>query len=229
MKTLSLALVVAVASCGGTKPAGPVSGTAEAGASIAPLDTLLAHLESMRPYVVAKGSGAECAAYTGDASAVIAKLAASTPEANAARASSSPDSLAQWQKAHATAIEKLIADVAVPVRNVTGCEPMDKDETWKKVSFGIVAVAQPAQPPAPVVKRRALMSELIATAPSVKTAADCTKLKADMMAKIGPITQEAEAMSPIEKFIDDKVWEEEDESRMKAEPAIVKVSELCGF
>jgi hypothetical protein len=193
------------------------------------MDSLLADLEQMRPFVVVHDGKPDCAAYTPAASAVVAKIAAGTTPANDTRTKAAPDAVAQWQTAHAAAIEKLISDVATPIRNVMDCEPMTKDDTWTRVSFGIVAVAQPTQPPAVVVKRRAILKEVLDAAAGIKSKDDCKAIE-DKMTAVGPaIEQETKAMSPIEEFVDDKVWEEEDEKQGTASPGWQNLGTYCGI
>jgi hypothetical protein len=230
MKTLSSVVVVALAACGGSSKPEAVSGRTEPGTvSMAPLDGVMADLEAMRPYVVVKDGNVDCTAYTAQASALVTKLAGGTPQANSARTSASPDVVAAWQRAHASAIEKLLTDVVTPVRNQTACEPMQKDQTWHHVSFALVAVAQPAQPPAPVLERRALMEELLAASEKMASADDCKRVMQEMMTKHPQLDQAFKAMSPIDKFIDDKVWEEDEEAKAKADPRFQKLGEHCGF
>jgi hypothetical protein len=230
MKTLSSVLMVMLAACGGSAKPDTVSGKTEPGTvSLAPLDGILADLEAMRPFVVVKDGSVDCTAYTAQASALVTKLTGGTPQANSARTSARPEAVAEWQRAHAPAIEKLLTDVVTPVRNVTTCEAMQKDQAWHHVSFALVAVAQPAQPPAPVIERRALMEELLAAAEKMTSADDCKRVMQDMMTKHPQLDQAFEAMSPIEQFIDDKVWEEDEEAKAKADPRYQKLGEHCGF
>jgi hypothetical protein len=230
MNTRFFALLLAVGCGHSSSSPKPVSGTAEpAPAGTAPMDSLLADLEAMRPFVVVHDGKPDCAAYTPAASGVVAKIAAGTSAANDTRAKAAPDAVAQWQTAHAGAIEKLIAEVATPVRNVTDCEPMSKDETWTRVSFGIVAVAQPANPPPAVVHRRAVMKQMLDTAATIKSKDDCKPVVEQAQA-VGPtLEQELDKMTPIERFVDDKVWEEEDEKQGTSSPGMKNLETYCGF
>lgn len=229
MKILGSVLLCVVASCGGSSKSAPVSGKTEPGTvSMAPLDGVVADLEAMRPFVVVKDGKADCAAYSEQASAIVTKLAGGTPQANSARTSASADIVVEWQRAHAPAIEKLLADVVKPVRNVTGCEAMEKDKTWHHVSLALVAVAQPTQVPAPVLERRALLEEFLAKSDTLKTADDCKAMLEESMAKHPTLEQSFKSMSPIEQFVDDIVWEEEAEAKAKADPRFQKL-EICGF
>src|SRR5690242_14445406 len=123
MKALSSLMVVVVAGCGGSSKPTTVSGKTEPGTvSMAALDGIMADLEAMRPFVVVKAGNVDCAAYTAQASALVTKLAGGTPQANSVRTSASAEIVAEWQRAHAPAIEKLLTDVVTPVRNVTTCD-----------------------------------------------------------------------------------------------------------
>ena len=225
-----VAAVVFVVACGGKQSAPALEGKAEHGTSVAAMDTLLKQLEAMRPYVVV-AAGAEtpdCAAYTAEASTALAKVADSTAPAANARTQTAPDAVAAWQKAHASEIEKLIAEVATPVRSVTRCEAMEKDATWRKVSAAIVAVAQPSALPPAVTKRREAMTELAAAGAKLSSKDECPQVMEMMKSKFGDLEAAMKSMSPIEQFVDDAVWEEEDEKKAMNDAGFKKLFETCG-
>jgi hypothetical protein len=224
-----VAAVLFVVACGGKQKTDPsLEGKAEGGGTVAAMDTLLAQLEAMRAYVVIKADAPDCAAYTAEATTTLSKVADATAPAASARTATAPDAVAAWQKSHAPAIEKLIAEVATPVRSVTDCPAMEKDETWKKISIAIVAVAQPTTLPAPVVKRREALTELSTVGANISSPADCQKIGQTMQSKFGNLEAEMKQMTPIEQFVDDKVWEEEDEKRAMSDAGLKKLFETCG-
>ncbi len=223
-----VAAVVFMVACGGKQGGPALEGKAESAGTVAALDNLLTQLEAMRAYVVIKGDAADCAAYTAEATTSLAKVADATAPASNARTSTAPDAVTAWQQSHAPAIEKLIADVATPVRSTTGCEPMEKDQAWVKLSAAIVAVAQPTTLPGPVVKRREALTELSAVGAKISSPADCQQVGQQMQSKFGNLEAEMKTMSPIEQFVDDKVWEEEDEKRAMSDAGLKKLFETCG-
>lgn len=223
-----VAVLLMVVGCGGSQAPKPVEGKAETATTLAALDTQLAHLEGMRPYIVVKGEVADCAAYTPEASAALAKVGGQTSAADAARSSSPPDELTSWQAAHRDDLEKVLADIVLPTRMVTDCAAMAKDDTWPTLSAALVAVAQPPAPPPAIARRREAMQELSALAASLTAKEDCHKINDLLDGKYKDVDAQLKSMSNLERFIDDKVWEEEDEKRFEKDENITKVMSLCG-
>ncbi|MDB4955323.1 MAG: hypothetical protein JWO36_2892, partial [Myxococcales bacterium] len=191
------------------------------------LDAVASSLETLRPFVVLQDGHPKCDAYTPAATALIADLAAKTPAATTARTSGSAAVVAAWQHEHDASLAKLINEVALPIRMDTGCEAMQKDAAWTKISAAIVAVGQRADPPPPIIKRRAFMTELLTAAANIKVKADCKSLEEVLASKSAGLETDLKSMSTVDSFIDDKVWEEEEEHRMKADPNGMRLIELC--
>lgn len=221
-------IAVLVAACGGSQTAKPLEGNAEATATIPALDEQLARLEAMRPYVVIQDDVAGCAPYTADASAALNRIREQTTVAQTARTSSTPDEVTAWQAAHRDALEKVLADIVLPTRMVSGCPAMEKDETWRTLSGGLVSIAQPPSPPPAVTRRREAMQALSALSKKLTAKEDCHQINDLLDGTYKDVDSQLKAMSKIEAFIDDAVWEEEDERRFEADEDILKMMSLCG-
>jgi hypothetical protein len=227
MKRAHLAALTLAAACGG-HPRQDKSPQPPAATSPAALDAVVADLEALRPFVVLPdGQHPSCEAYTPAATALVASLAAKNPAATTARTAGAPAAIAAWHQDHEAALGKLVTDVAEPIRMVTDCPAVAKDEAWKTISAAIVAVGQRPDVPAAVVKRRALMAELLAGAAKIHAEADCAPLKERLMPQFLTLEGDLHAMSALDRFIDDKVWEEEDEHHVESDPDGKRLVELC--
>lgn len=229
-----LGLVVA---CGSSTPppiadptTGSASTTAGATTSLAALSAVLGELEQLRPYVVGADGKPTCTAYTADTSAMVTNLAASTERADAARKQARPVDVVEWQRTHTPAIEKLIVEVSTPLRSYTYCEPMTKDETWKHVMRALVTIAEPPTPPDAIADRGAMMTKLLAAAETMTSEADCKAAMERLMAEHGASLEASFAkLTVVENFVDDHVWEEQQEDAMQAHPSFEKLSKFCPF
>lgn len=220
-------LSVALAACGsggqGTAPAV----THPTAVPTTAFDAALAQLQAVRPFLKIEGDAVICDAYTAEGRAAFAQLAGKAAAAHAARATLAGPALSDWQKAHDAALTEWVAQVAPALRQDTACAALKDDAVWSGVARTLVTLGQPSEVPTPVVQRRAATVKLLEQTATVKTKADCEPFMAKMQADSKPIMAALAAMSPVLVFIDDQVWEEEDEKQILGDGRFEALLKMC--
>jgi hypothetical protein len=230
LKSCSLLALCAAAACGSKSTATPVKTPTATPTALGPVahDAALAQLEAMRPFVVQQGTNLACDAYTPAASEVIKALMTQTVAARAEREKLPPEALSAWQAGHQAALGKLVDEVAAPLRKSVGCKLITDDKAWAHVAEGIVSIGEPLALPATIVKRRAMIETLLVSAQSVTKPQQCEGFVKEMTTTFNALDGDLKAMARIEQFVDDMVWEEQDETTLKSDPRMTGLMKVCG-
>jgi hypothetical protein len=220
---VSVALTFAVG-CGGPKtPETPKAPTWAAH------DAVVAKLETLRPFVVSDAEqNLNCPLYTPAATEIVKALPAMIAAAAAERncPGCAGPSLDAWQQAHNTALTALVLEVATPLRSEE-CEGPKTDKAWTHVSEAIVSVSVPRELPPVIVKRRMAVDYMLTAASKLEKADQCEDFAKNMQNQFANLESDIKAMPKLLAFVDDKVWEEQDEKTVEADPRLKKMMSIC--
>lgn len=221
------ATVVMLAACGG-KTAAPVVPTPAP--VIAPVahNALVAQLEAMRPFVVADAGVFKCEAYTATASAALKELVTKTEAAKLERVALPAATLTAWQVEHHAVLATLITEVSSPLRKAGTCKPVADEHAWARVAEAIVAVGEPLEIPATIVKRRKEIENLLVQASKITAADQCGAFSEAMVSSFSALDPDLKAMPRIEQFVDNLVWEKIDEDTLKNDARVAGMMKICG-
>jgi hypothetical protein len=228
LKSCSLLAMCAAAACGSKSTATTVKAPASPAVSTVAHDAALTQLEALRPFVVSEGDNLKCDAYTPAASEAIKTLMTQTVAARTEREKLPPEALTAWQAAHQAALGKLVDDVAAPLRKNTTCKAIIDDKAWAHVAEGIVSLGEPLALPATIVKRRAMIEKLLVSAQSVAKPEQCEGFSKEMTTNFNALNEDLKAMVRIDQFVDDMVWEEQDEKTLAADERMAGLMKVCG-
>lgn len=229
LKSCGALALCAAAACSGKSTAATVKAPAPTpAASALAHDAALAQLEAMRPFVVLQGDDIKCDAYTPAASEAIKTLVTQTVAARTEREKLAPDALTAWQGAHQAALGKLVDEVATPLRKNTTCKAIIDDKAWARVAEGIVSLGEPLAVPATIVKRRGMIEKLLISAQSITKPEQCEAFSKEMTASFTALNEDLKAMVRIDQFVDDMVWEEQDEKTLGADERMAGLMKVCG-
>lgn len=222
-----MSVLVALAACG-SKTAVPVAPTPVPVIPPTAHDAVVAQLESMRPFVVTDAGAFKCDGYTAAASAALKELVAKTEAAKLERGALLPQTLTAWQTEHQAALGKLVDAVSSPLRKAGTCQAVAEEHAWARVAEAIVAVAEPLQIPAAIVKRRVAIETMLVQATKVTKLDQCGGFQQAMVSSFGALDGDLKAMPRIEQFVDNLVWEKSDEQVLQNDERIAALMKICG-
>ncbi len=226
-RTTWMSVVVALAACG-SKTSVPVGPTSVPVIPPTAHDALVAQLEAMRPFVVADAGGFKCEGYTAAASAALKELVAKTEAAKLERGALIPATLTAWQVEHQAVLGKLINEVSSPLRKAGSCQVVAEEHAWARVAEAIVAVGEPLEIPAAIVKRRTAIENMLVQATKITAADQCGGFSEAMVSSFSALDPDLKAMPRIEQFVDNLVWEKADEDTLKNDARIEAMMKICG-
>ena len=226
-RTTWMSVLVALAACG-SKTAAPVGPTPVPVIPPTAHDALVAQLEAMRPFVVADAGVFKCDGFTAAASAALKELVAKTQAAKLERGALLPQTLTAWQTEHQAVLGKLINEVSSPLRKAGSCQVVAEAHAWARVAEAIVAVGEPLEIPATIVKRRKEIENLLVQATKVTAADQCGAFSQAMVSSFSALDGDLKAMPRSEQFVDNLVWEKIDEETLQNDVRVTGMMEICG-
>ncbi len=225
-RTTGMSVLVALAACG-SKTAAPVGPTPAPVIPPTAHDALVAQLEAMRPFVVTDAGVFKCDGFMAAATAALKELVAKTEAAKLERGALLPQTLTAWQAEHQVALGKLINEVSSPLRKAGSCQVVAEEHAWARVAEAIVAVGEPLEIPATIVKRRKEIENLLVRASKVTAADQCGAFSEAMVSSFSALDGDLKAMPRIEQFVDNLVWEKIDEETLKNDARIEAMMKIC--
>jgi hypothetical protein len=222
-----MSVLVALAACG-SKTAAPLVPPQMPEIPPDAHDALIAQLEAMRPFVATDAGVFKCEGYTAAASAALKELVAKTETARLERGALLPATLTAWQSEHQAVLGKLINEVSSPLRKAGSCQVVAEEHAWARVAEAIVAVGEPLEIPATIVKRRTAIENLLVQATKVTAADQCGAFSEAMVSSFSALDGDLKAMPRIEQFVDNLVWEKIDEETLKNDARVAGMMKICG-
>ncbi len=226
-QSIGACAVVLLAACG-SKTAAPLVPTPLPVVQLTAHNALVAQLEAMRPFVVVDAGVFKCEGYSTAASAELKALISKTEAAKLERGAVLASTLTAWQTEHQAVLGKLIDEVSSPLRKASLCKPVGDEHAWARVAEAIVAVGEPLQIPATILKRRAAIETMLVEATKVTAADQCGAFAQAMTTRFGALDGELKAMPRIEQFVDNLVWEKADEQVLQNDVRIASMMKICG-